>query len=54
LIKLTAGIEYYIGKSAAITFETGYIWQLDNTPFGKGHLNQGALGVSIGLTTTLF
>lgn len=54
LIKLTAGLEYYIVKSAAITLEGGYIWQLDNTPFGRSHMNEGALGISIGLTTSLF
>lgn len=54
VLKLTAGAEYYIGKSAALTFETGYIWHLEDTPFGQNHINEGAISFSIGLTTTLF
>ncbi|WP_321480560.1 outer membrane beta-barrel protein [uncultured Bacteroides sp.] len=53
VVKLLAGGEYYIGKSAAITLDIGYIWSLKNTPFGQNHLNEGALSISIGLTTTL-
>ncbi|SBV95967.1 exported hypothetical protein [uncultured Dysgonomonas sp.] len=54
IVKLTVGAEYYIYKSAALTFETGYIWHLVDTPFGQNHMNEGALSFSIGLTTTLF
>ncbi len=54
VIKLTAGAEYYIGKSAALTFEAGYIWHLEDTPFGQNQMNEGALSFSVGLTTTLF
>nr|WP_320058357.1 hypothetical protein [uncultured Bacteroides sp.] len=54
IIKLTTGAEYYIGKSAALTFELDYIWHLKDTPFGQNHMNEGAFGISIGLTTTLF
>lgn len=54
IVKLIVGAEYYIGKSAALTFETGYIWHLEDTPFGQNHMNEGALSFSIGLTTTLF
>ncbi|MFT4071512.1 MAG: hypothetical protein QM654_06290 [Dysgonamonadaceae bacterium] len=54
VVKLLFGSEYYIGKSAAISLDAGYIWSLKNTPFEQNHLYEGALSVSIGLTTNLF
>ncbi len=54
VLKAAGGIEYYVGKSSAITLEAGYIWHLEGTPFVHNQLSEGAFGISIGFSSTLF
>ena len=53
-IKLSAGCEYYLQKSVALTLEIGYIWNLRSNTFDSGAIDQGALGISFGMSTNLF
>ena len=52
IAKITLGFEYYVAKNAAITLEATSILHTSNSVFWNNSLN--ILGISIGLTTTLF
>jgi hypothetical protein len=52
VFKTTFGLECYVAKNAALTIETVYVLQTKNSAFWNKSFN--TIGVSIGLTTTLF
>jgi len=52
IFNATLGLEYYVAQNAALTIETVYILQTSNSAFWNKSFNK--LGISLGLTTTLF